>query len=452
MMMRKIVILLLITFTYIKCCAQKVEYDGIKYEIKKGGYAYVLKINRDLEVVNIPEAVYYDGTKYPVREIGAGATWGATKFAKSAKVKKLSIPNTVVKIWEYAFQGCKHLIEIVLPNTPVSHIGNRAFENCKAISKVRCQDGSVASYISVHLEPNCPYMVSLRNESFPVHEESAQNKTEKVEKTSSESRKITAVSDVDKDIPSVSTVSENTFAVIFANESYQEEEDVEYAVNDGEVFKKYCHQILGLPQENVHIRKNATLNNMKAELAWVRQVAHAYKGDAKLIFFYAGHGVPSEKTGESYLLPVDGKGTLLDTGYKLTELYRQLGEMPFKNVTVFMDACFSGAKRGDGMLASARGVAIKAKTQTPNGKMIVFSAAQGDETAYPLKDKQHGLFTYYLLKKLKETKGECTLGQLSSFVTDQVGRKSIVANGKSQTPTITAAPAFGDNWKSLKLK
>ena len=54
------------------------------------------------------------------------------------------------------------------------------------------------------------------------------------------------------------------------------------------------------------------------------------------------------------------------------------------------------------MLASARGVAIKVKQTIPVGNMVVFTAAQGDETAYPYKEEEHGLFTYYLLKKLQE--------------------------------------------------
>ena len=68
---------------------------------------------------------------------------------------------------------------------------------------------------------------------------------------------------------------------------------------------------------------------------------------------------------------------MLDTGYSLAKLYEELGNMPAERVTVFMDACFSGSKRGEDMLASARGVAIKAKAQVPRGKMVVFSAAQG---------------------------------------------------------------------------
>ena len=259
-------------------------------------------------------------------------------------------------------------------------------------------------------------------------------------------------SDVDLDLPQAKNDNENTFAIIIANEHYQEEVPVEYACNDGTSFKMYCRQVLGIPEENIHIRLDATLNNMLAELDWISLIAKAFAGDVNIIFYYAGHGIPDEATGSAYLLPVDGMGRNLRTGYSLTELYKQLGEIPAKGVTVFMDACFSGSKRGEGMLASARGVAIKAKPQAPQGKMVVFSAAQGDETAYPFKEKEHGLFTYYLLKKLKETSGNVSLGELGQFITEQVSRKSIVANGKSQTPSIVSSGAIGDSWKSMKLK
>ena len=205
-------------------------------------------------------------------------------------------------------------------------------------------------------------------------------------------------------------------------------------------------------KDNIHIRKDATLNNIKAELSWMQQVAKAYNGQANFIVFYAGHGVPDEKSSAAYLLPIDGKGTILETGYSLAKFYETLGNMPAERVTVFMDACFSGSKRGDGMLASARGVAIKAKPQAPKGKMVVFSAAQGDETAYPLKDKEHGLFTYFLLKKLKDTNGNVTYGELGSYIAEQVSRKSIVVNSKSQTPCVTPSAGMVEDWQTMKLK
>jgi hypothetical protein len=84
--------------------------------------------------------------------------------------------------------------------------------------------------------------------------------------------------------------------------------------------------------------------------------------------------------------------------------------------------------------------------------MVVFSAASGEETAYPYKEKHHGLFTYYLLKKLQMSKGNMSLGDLQDYVTDEVAKKSIVVNGKSQTPTVTPSANIGEGWRSWTLK
>lgn len=244
----------------------------------------------------------------------------------------------------------------------------------------------------------------------------------------------------------------NTFAVIISNETYQIEKEVQYASNDGSTFAEYCKKTLGLPEKNVHYIKNATLNNMKFELKWLQQVLEVFKGEAKAIFYYAGHGIPDEKNQSAYLLPVDGYSSDVSTGYALNELYQTLGSIPSQSVTIFLDACFSGANRDGQMLASARGVAIKAKQSVPQGNVVVFSAAQGDETAYPYNETGHGLFTYYLLKKLQETKGNVTLGELGDYVKTQVERQSVVTNGKLQSPAITPASNVANNWKSWKLK
>lgn len=258
-------------------------------------------------------------------------------------------------------------------------------------------------------------------------------------------------SDVDKGIPEASEVNDRLFAVIIANEDYQREVDVNFAVNDGNTFGEYCRKTLGIPEQNIHIVENATLNNILAEVDWITKVAEAYQGEAGLIFYYAGHGIPDESTGDAYLLPVDGYGSNINTGYKLDNLYASLSSAPSRYTYVFLDACFSGAERGGSMIASARGIAIRAKASAPKGNMVVFSAAQGDETAYPYKEKGHGMFTYYLLKKLQESGGDVTLGELSDYVRSEVRKQSIVSNSKMQTPTVTASPAMQDSWQSLQL-
>ncbi len=262
---------------------------------------------------------------------------------------------------------------------------------------------------------------------------------------------IKTVSDVDVNIPFSGKRNVNTFALIIANENYQDVAKVPNALNDGTIFAQYCERILGIPQKNIHIVKDATLNNIKREINRIKQISDVYKANANILVYYAGHGLPDEATHDAYLLPVDGYPSDLSTCLKLDELYVTLGKMPVSNVVVILDACFSGAQRGEGMLTSARGVAIKAKTDVPSGKTLVISAAQNDETAYPYTEKGHGLFTYFLLKKLKDTRGNTTWGELSDYITEEVKKISIVENGKLQTPSTVASPSF-TNWKTTKLQ
>lgn len=258
-------------------------------------------------------------------------------------------------------------------------------------------------------------------------------------------------SDVDKDIPETGHQQNNTFALIIANENYQDVAQVPNALHDGKVFAEYCEKTLGIPKENIKYVADATLNGIQRQLNWLTQVMEAFEGDAHVIFYYAGHGIPDESSKSAYLLPVDGFGTDVSSGYSLDKLYAELGSKPAKSVIVLLDACFSGANRDGKMLTSARGVAIKVKQNTPQGNIVVFSAAQGNQTAYPYKEKGHGLFTYYILKKLKETKGKISLGELSEYVTTEVRKRSIITNSKLQNPT-TSPSSSAKNWKNWKMR
>lgn len=257
---------------------------------------------------------------------------------------------------------------------------------------------------------------------------------------------------VDEDIPVNYQKNEKTYAIIIANERYDSEEKVECALNDGQTFKKYCQLLLGVPDANIHYIANATLNDFIYELDWLNDICNAYKGETNVIFYYAGHGYPGESDGSAYLLPVDGTGKNLRTCLKVEELYDMLAALPSQKVAVFLDACFSGVKRNGTSLNNARGVAIKVKQNTPKGNVIVFSAAQDDETAYAYRKGKHGLFTYYLLRKLKETAGEVTYGELSTYIMDQVVKTSIKENGKKQTPCTIPSTSLSANWKKIKIK
>ena len=258
--------------------------------------------------------------------------------------------------------------------------------------------------------------------------------------------------EIDCNIPTTASTNKKVFAVIIGNENYQRVSKVNYALHDAQIFSIYCQKTLGIPTTNIRSYKDATYGTMLSALKDIKNIANAYNGDINVIFYYAGHGVPNEANKNAYLLPVDADGTQPEVCLATSRLYQELEALHARSVVVFMDACFSGAQRGEGMLASARGVALKVNTEVPQGNIVVFSAASGDETAFPYKEKGHGMFTYFLLKKLQESKGEVALGELGDYITTNVKQQSVVVNHKSQTPTVVSSVSLRGNWEIMRLK
>ena len=260
-----------------------------------------------------------------------------------------------------------------------------------------------------------------------------------------------AQNDIDTYLPVTDVQDPNSFAVIIANEHYEFEVPVPYALNDGAVFKRYLEKTLGVPEKNIRFVPDATLNKMRRNLQWLSDMVGVVGDQGRVIVYYSGHGMPDEASHNAYLLPVDGYSTDTRSGISTADFYKLLGNMKTRQTLVFLDACFSGAKREGGMMQSARGVAIKAKAApVAASNMVVFSAATGDETAWPLKDKEHGLFTYYLIEQLNKHNGCVSLGELSDNVTAEVKKMSMLDNGKMQTPTVTA-PHDNNGWREWLL-
>lgn len=262
-----------------------------------------------------------------------------------------------------------------------------------------------------------------------------------------------AQGDVDTRIAVNDGGNTNTFVVVIANENYKYEHVVPFALNDGETFKLYCEKTLGIPQKNIRYVGDATLNDMRMQVQWLKKVMKAYGGEAHAVVYYSGHGMPDDATRQAYLLPVDGNSTMPGSELSTAWLYKELGEMPSAGTLVLLDACFSGARRDGQMLAAqSKGVAIKPKDDVVGGNMVVFSAAQTGETAYPYMEKRHGLFTYYLLELLQEKGGYVSLGELSDYVSREVGKTSIVENDKSQTPKGQVFTVEGVSFTMIPVK
>ena len=262
-------------------------------------------------------------------------------------------------------------------------------------------------------------------------------------------------SSVDKNIPENKLKNPKRIALVIGNENYANtlnaEINVDFARQDAYIFRNYAISVMGVQQDNMFFLQDATSGQMKREIERVTELLKRIGKDAELIFYYAGHGLPDEATKIPYLIPVDVDATNLSSAIKLSEIYQKFSSTGANRITVFLDACFSGGGRSQGLLA-ARGVKIKPQLEIASGNMVVFSASSGEQSALPYTAEKHGLFTFYLLKKIQESSGQVTYEQLSNYLKSTVGQESLRKNGKPQDPEVQVSPAAENKWREWDFK
>lgn len=462
----------------------KFEVGPLVFEVDGGSNVAVVGYDFDRDphrgVVEIPSMVSFGYKDYTVTSIrGSLSTYGTTAFGNNNNLISVIIPPTVTTIEARAFSNCRNLAEVIIESQEIAieeyafnscanlrllriysdyvDLGRNSFVGCLRLDEIYLKRSARSFFVSLPSSPQIvvidePHRMDAVGEGYVVeNRETSSSLNDQQDVTPSASPTTPQiVSDVDQNIPTTTLKNENTFAVIIANENYTNVSNVDYAVQDGRIFAEYCRQTLGIPQKNIKLIEDATLGAIVSNVDWLHNVLQAYGGSAKAIFYYSGHGIPNHETGESYLLPTDCPPNNYNVAYKLQDLYSRLGEAK-GNVTFFIDACFSGMKRQGEVMVAARGVAIKAKPTAPVGSSVVFSAASGDQTAFAYDDKGHGIFTYFLLKKLQESKGSVSYGELAEYIKSEVAKVSIVERAVSQTPTITYTSSLQDRWSGLSL-
>ena len=165
---------------------------------------------------------------------------------------------------------------------------------------------------------------------------------------------------------------------------------------------------------------------MKQAINKIKQLP-SINPNAEIIFYYAGHGLPDDKTKVQYLVPVDVNGSNVSFGVKINDLVTELSENQPKKIILILDACFSGAARNESLLSN-RGVKVRPKENDLKGNYIILSSSSNEEASKAYDEMQHGLFTYYLLKKIQETKGNVNLQDLYEYLYFNVREKSILIN------------------------
>lgn len=256
--------------------------------------------------------------------------------------------------------------------------------------------------------------------------------------------------DVENNVPQCRAPKPYRYAFIVGNEDYKSYQpaftpamNVPYAVRDAYAFKMYAEQVLGVPSRNIVFLQNATSAQMRRELDKLLLLLEPTRGKAEVFFYYAGHGVPHPQTQESYLLPVDVSPNALEEGaFRLSDVAGRLGQSGAARVWMILDACFSGGARAESPLAS-RGIRLRPKPVTLVGPVVLIAASTADEEALPYHQAQHGLFTYFLLRALKNA--ACQPKPLSALleeVSTETTRYALLLHERVQRPSWLVSPAL----------
>jgi hypothetical protein len=82
---------------------------------------------------------------------------------------------------------------------------------------------------------------------------------------------------------------------------------------------------------------------------------------------------------------------------------------------------------------------------------VAFTASSGKEVSLPLVSQSHGLFTYYLLRKLRETRGDLTLDELGQHLEQEIPKAALLENGLMQRPQVLVSPDLDEKWMLWKF-
>lgn len=245
------------------------------------------------------------------------------------------------------------------------------------------------------------------------------------------------------------TLDNNKVALIFGIENYTQAPKATFANLDAKYFYEYANKAFGVPRANIKLLTDNDANLIQSLGTLSKWLPGKIKsGKTELILFFAGHGLATNDGEELYLLPQDSDPDLLDrTALSRSELFKNIIDLNPKSVTMFFDTCFSGVSRDEEtLLASARPIMIVADEQkdTLPDNFTVFSASQLDQLSSGLKEAEHGIFSYFLMKGLEgkadsNQDKKITNGELLSYMNENVSQKAAEL-GREQNPSLAGDP------------
>jgi hypothetical protein len=196
----------------------------------------------------------------------------------------------------------------------------------------------------------------------------------------------------------------NLYVLAVGINDYADVPDVPFADRSAKQFAELTQALMGAQRQNVIVLTDAdaTSGRLRGRL---RTLLNRLAPQDQLLFYYAGHGVPSRDGTSTYLLAQDGgPGSYEEPDLKLSQIYSAISQSKVGMAKIFIDACFSGRSTKDKMIFEGIApILIKPNEGLPDSqRLAVITAGRSDQFSNQYKDRGHRLFSYHLMHVLLE--------------------------------------------------
>jgi hypothetical protein len=256
---------------------------------------------------------------------------------------------------------------------------------------------------------------------------------------------------VDVAPPLTNNRNNNAYAVVIGNRTYGKGvPSVDYAERDARIFKSYLTRTLGFKESNIIYEIDADYGRFTEIFGKKDDHEGEFWGlakndNCKVIVYYSGHGAPDLDDGTGYFVPSGSDPNKIKlTGYSVSLLKRNLAKLPTDDITLLIDACFSGGSHREGFLIKdISPVALKLQDPEVVQGVSVFAASAKDEVSSWYPEARHGVFTYYFLAGLQgradiNQDSIITFSEMDKYLRSNVNDKvrEISKGQRKQTPQL----------------
>jgi WD40 repeat protein len=239
------------------------------------------------------------------------------------------------------------------------------------------------------------------------------------------------------DIPSASVESGRYVALIIGIDNYQGTwTKLNNAVNDAKAIEDVLKKQYNFTLVKSLYNEQATRQGIISQLEWM---VENLKTNDNLLIFYSGHGDFKTSLNRGFWVPVDATTNSTSNLISNPDLQTFLGSIKSRHTLLVSDACFSGDIFRGGEQKAEKAVNEKYYNRVNSLMSRQALTSGGIEPVMDGGRDGHSVFTYYLLKSLKENQQKfIDAEQLFDVI------KIPVVNNSNQAPKFSHIKNTGD--------